>query len=413
MTTNQPNNSNAPGYMRLMTESPTYTAQSTTGSKYWRMRLYAHTDGRWSWTTLTWRDLVFGGITRPSESEHKFFRETNLGKSNYRGHEAQAIAEYQARCKKMLDYGYVGPNGEVGDMTRHGFEPCMLCHRYDSLQNMRDTPDYVYIQPKYDGVRARSDGERFWSRGGKPLPEDALAHIQIDFAGLPEGCVLDGELMLPLPHTFQESVSRVKKSYDDPLQKQLTYYVYDCSIKDGKTGRYGEFDPNGFCNRWQTLRTLEKEGVFKQGVCLARCHAAEDENDVERIHRQYVNDGYEGSIIRHPYAYYEPGKRSYYVLKNKDMYREAHNLEEDFMIVGVRDGKGKEAGHAIFQCITHEGKRFETRPQGTYEQRAIWFRDRANILAKELLLVVRFQNYTDDGIPRFPIGIRLKDPIEL
>jgi DNA ligase-1 len=47
------------------------------------------------------------------------------------------------------------------------------------------------------------------------------------------------------------------------------------------------------------------------------------------------------------------------------------------------------------------------RPRGTREKRAEWWENREQYIGSKL--TVRFQNLTADGIPRFPVGIAIRD----
>jgi len=47
------------------------------------------------------------------------------------------------------------------------------------------------------------------------------------------------------------------------------------------------------------------------------------------------------------------------------------------------------------------------KPEGTLETRRKYFENKNNFLGK--LLTVKFQNLTNLGIPRFPVGIVIRD----
>jgi DNA ligase-1 len=47
------------------------------------------------------------------------------------------------------------------------------------------------------------------------------------------------------------------------------------------------------------------------------------------------------------------------------------------------------------------------RPRGTHEERAVLLNNAGSYVAKKL--TVRYQELTDDGIPRFPVGISFRD----
>ena len=60
----------------------------------------------------------------------------------------------------------------------------------------------------------------------------------------------------------------------------------------------------------------------------------------------------------------------------------------------------------IFKCINEDGLAFDVRPQGTHEDRSIMFKKLNDYIGKNL--TVKFQGRTQDNIPRFPVGIRIR-----
>ena len=117
-------------------------------------------------------------------------------------------------------------------------------------------------------------------------------------------------------------------------------------------------------------------------------------------HDQFVEQGHEGIMIRDAVSTYEIGKRSNYLLKYKEF------QTEEYEVVGVKEGTGREKGAGIWECRT--GNRvFSAKPEGTLEFRRHLFRDREKYIGK--MLTVRFQNLTALGVPRFPVGVAIRD----
>ena len=76
-------------------------------------------------------------------------------------------------------------------------------------------------------------------------------------------------------------------------------------------------------------------------------------------------------------------------------------------VVGVEQGVGLEDGCVIWVCQTKEGKTFHCRPRGTREDRQQLFENGKDYVGK--MLTVRYQENTDEGLPRFPVGITFRD----
>jgi len=61
----------------------------------------------------------------------------------------------------------------------------------------------------------------------------------------------------------------------------------------------------------------------------------------------------------------------------------------------------------VWVCQTEEGKTFACRPRGSREERQALFQKGAAYKGK--MLTVRYQEKTDDGLLRFPVGISIRD----
>ena len=101
--------------------------------------------------------------------------------------------------------------------------------------------------------------------------------------------------------------------------------------------------------------------------------------------------------------------KSTYKFKNRsyDLQKVKRFKDNEFQIIGGKDGSGRESGLIIFKCITDDGLEFDVRPKGSHEYRAEQFKNLSNYIGK--MLTVRYQELTDDGRPRFPVGIAVRD----
>jgi ATP-dependent DNA ligase len=105
----------------------------------------------------------------------------------------------------------------------------------DYMKHQDKLPEQVLVEPKLDGTRCLTDGVHFWTRKGKSyIPEIAS---KFSFEPI-DGLILDGELILPAPYTFQSTVSAVKK-YSE-LTDKLEYWVYDVVDLSGKLTTLGK-----------------------------------------------------------------------------------------------------------------------------------------------------------------------------
>ena len=332
----------------------------------------------------------------------------NIGKKNETTPVQQAVNEAQSDWKKKTEAGSMtekmptaepeagagtkaAPSAEKNAKAAEdaGIVPHpMLAHDYN--KRGKDIKFPCYAQRKLDGVRCLAiSGKGLFSRTGKAFPH--MDHIRAEINSLPRGTILDGELYSDTL-TFQEIVGLVKKetlkAEDAPKMLKIYLCVYD-TVQDGT---------NEQRNTW--LTTLFKTNKFK-ALRLLPTDVANNLDDVKRLHAEYVADGYEGLILRNKAGLYKVGQRSADLQKYKEF------KDDEYKIVGFKEGDGIEKGCVIWVCETKSHKEFSVRPRGTHEDRAAAFKTADKQVGKKL--TVRFQELTDDGIPRFPVGLAVRD----
>ena len=345
------------------------------GEKFWRLHIVK--DGSDYYTQTEWYQITkLGRATKVQTSEPYFAEPTNVGRSNERNSEQQAEFEFEAVIKKQRDKGFraKGERKNVRPMP-------MLAHKFTDHKGKVEFP--VYVQPKLNGMRMLFNGESGWSRGNKEVIPEVIQHLKFDTGGY----TLDGELMLPNNQLLQESMKAIKK-YRPELSSQLIYHVYDVVLPD-----------QHYDNRMEILDTIFMDAP--KNVVRVKTVKANDESQVSHLHNLFTQDGFEGTMIRDPWANYEIGKRSYSLLKLKDF------VDAEYRIVDVVDGDGSDVGLAIFELETDSGQRFNCRPEGSQENRADLFKNRRQLVGK--YLTVRYQELSKDGVPIFPVGVSIRE----
>lgn len=326
----------------------------------------------------------------------------NTGKANETSAHEQANLEAQAKWTKQIERkGYVQDRASVDVDQRAGAEP-MLAHRYDKYPDKITFP--CYIQPKLDGHRCiavvwDSETVKLYSRQRKPIT--GLPHIEKALGALynPEDLdravplILDGELYQhDYKDKFEELTGFIRSQEPKEGHEVVQYHMYDV------VNHLDAFD-----ERTQKLKALVyQEGVDSNILKFVNTEVVQDNEEALRLFRFFRNQGYEGAILRNSSALYE-GKRSYNLQKVKEF------DDAEFLISDVKEGRGKMKGHAIFTCQVENGETFDVKMKGSMDKLKEIYENAEEYKGK--YLTVMFQEYTKNGIPRFPVGLRLREDV--
>tara|TARA_R100001460_G_scaffold85936_1_gene127258 strand:- start:1697 stop:2545 length:849 start_codon:yes stop_codon:yes gene_type:complete len=234
----------------------------------------------------------------------------------------------------------------------------MLAHKFDDSRVDWSQP--VYIQPKLDGVRCLFTKDGAYSRTGKQFKN--LAHVElalIPFFRTNPYMILDGELYNhDLKNDFEKIISLVRKqkpTADDRLEAQelVQFHVYDY-FDIGIPGSDGTY--NSYKTRMQNLVTSD---IYDKQIKYVPAKLVDSYNYARDIHTAFLNEGYEGSIIRLD-GLYKHG-RSYDLMKFKDF------SDTEATIIGYELGKGKRTGTlGKFIMLDDEGVQFGCPPGKGY-----------------------------------------------
>ncbi|HYT41567.1 MAG TPA: hypothetical protein VEP90_04435 [Methylomirabilota bacterium] len=364
--------------MHVVKEWPILQAESRSNkTKYWQIRVIQwFQEDTHHCIEVEW----YQEGSKHQKQQKKVFGK-NIGRANETGSRGQALAEAESLFKQQQDKGY----SEDG-VSDNIYTLPMLAQDYKTRANKIVFP--CFGQPKLDGVRCLFNPKRgFWSRQGKPFNAVDLSHLRWDSI---ENITLDGELILPKPYTFQETVSAIKKQNE--LTPLLEYAVFDLVVHGTFKGRWSTFLKD---------RCDDKYPDKPARLYLVQTLPMYSIEDVHTWLQRYLEEGYEGIILRNYEGEYEIGQRSVDLQKYKLF------VDAEYKIIDIIDGVGKEEGAAIFVCETEDGLVFKTRPQGNYETRRQQFLNKNQYIGKKL--IVKYQNLTDDGVPRFPVGISVRD----
>jgi DNA ligase 1 len=252
----------------------------------------------------------------------------------------------------------------------------MLAHNYTD-QNVIGW----HMSEKLDGIRAYWNGSKFFTRTGKNItPPKAFLEC------MPKGIVLDGELCVGRGK-FSETSSIVRKTkdvekYTEEWLTKITYHVFDSPSEYPFERRMGYLYEN-VSNKYKYIQIVKQTVVKKQ-------------SDIDKELRRIIKLGGEGLMLRESGSMYE-GKRSKSLLKVKEF----HDME--VRIVGYKEGMGKYKGKlGSYDCETKEGHKFNCGSGLTDD-------DRDNRLKIRTFITVKYFELSKDGIPRFPVFLRIAE----
>jgi DNA ligase-1 len=248
----------------------------------------------------------------------------------------------------------------------------MLANKWEDREKYISEP--FYVQPKLDGVRLLVSKSGCFSRTGKPV-----TGVEYLAEKLGDTEWLDGECYAP-GMTFEDLTSAFKM---DP--KSLEFHGFDY-----------------FDTKRPDLPFAERQRILKDKTpTVVDTFLVPKKSQMSKYHQQFVEQGHEGIMIREATSTYEIGKRSNYLLKFKEF------QTEEYEIVGAKTGHGRDADAVVWVCKTASGNEFTVKPEGTIKERERYYSQRDQYIGKQL--TVRFQNLTALGVPRFPVGVAIRD----
>lgn len=278
----------------------------------------------------------------------------------------------------------------------------MLANTFNILNPKHLTIFPCFVQPKLDGVRCicylnnTKDKVIAQSRTGNFFT--SITHITntlfTNLLNYNRNLVLDGELYTnEIP--FEELVGLVKqkkiKTDDADVNKYLVikYHIYDIIIND-----------TPFEMRNNMLHKFIEHSK-NEHICFVKTDEVSNLVDFKTAFHNYVNDGYEGIMLRSKTGNYVCNYRSANLLKYKEF------MENEYRIVGFDEGTGRDSGTVIWKCSTLDGDIFNVRPKGSMQIRKEMFNNGNAYIGKWLTVI--YQELSERNIPRFPVGKCIRD----
>lgn len=311
----------------------------------------------------------------------------NEGKKNATTAEEQAYKEALSIWKlKKKSENFVE---DINNVDSKLFEPPMLANKYDGNFNPNV---YKFAQPKLDGIRmnvslSHNELIAISRRNNKFYTvEHILESLSNFFSNYPT-IHLDGELYNHKFHdNFNKIVSLVKKEKFNNEQKNeiikyVRYNVYDC---------WDDKNPNlTFEERLQIIGMLNNLPY----IDIVQTYRIEAKEELDKFYNKFVEDGYEGAILRTNLPYEH--KRSKNLLKYKSFF------DEEFKVIDICEGTGNWSNLAGYVIIDlGNGKTCKSNIKGDMSYCKELLENKENYIGK--YATITFFEKTLDGSLRFP-----------
>jgi len=382
-----------------MKKTTLYAKSSTGDVKEWAVEVDKNADG--TATIKTFHGKKGGTITQ----KDKVIRDgKNIGKANETTPYEQAVKEAESTIQKKRDKGYQDSTTLLSDPVLP-----MLAHKY--IDRGKDIVWPAYIQPKLNGVRCMAHmtpaGVELLSRGGKVfqfsehIKEELttlFSNIFTKYFGEQVDLYLDGELFkqdVPLQDILRATR---KQSGDTDRSKDagIEYHIYDCFILDAP----GSVQNWTFGQRYKVVSDAISDDKY-QYIIPVHTRFVPSPKQALKCYENFLTSGFEGGILRNIDSQYKIGHRSADLQKLKQFF------DAEYEIIGAFEGTGTEEGLVNWICKTPDGKEFNVRPRGSFEERAKLWKNYKKYVGKKL--TVTYQEMTKDGIPHICVGTGVRD----
>lgn len=220
--------------------------------------------------------------------------------------------------------------------------------------------------PKIDGVRAKYNKGKFYSRNGHEYI--GLDLLKIELQGITEE--LDGELTIPRK-TFQESSGLIRDYSPTP---DAVFNVFELPTVKAP-----------FIERLMAMRDISLMGPHIMRVPHQKLNF---KDDVYNYYNKCRDNGYEGAVIK-PYDYEYKGSRSYSWMKMKPI------KTVDLKVTNMFEGKGKYENQMGGVIVMFEDKLNKVGGGFSDEQRLNFWNHPSSIISKTI--EVEYMEKTDDG----------------
>ena len=311
-------------------------------------------------------------------------QETNVGRSNHRNQEEQALFELEALYKEQQDNKHYRPTIEQAHEQSDVLIPM-------KLQNYKDHSKKIkfpcYVQRKFNGSRRTYVDGKFLSKIGRE-EENKVPQIGEQLKKL--GVDVDGEVYSHGMSLQEIRSASLKPNENTDKLKLVIFDIPDTTLP--------------FEDRLKELLRIQQEvDVYLSheytAITVETPYLLQSQEELESLFDQVVKDGYEGVVIRNVGSMFESGKKSYQTQKWKPRY------DAEARVVGVekcKNGTGKllcegadSLNNVKFKCMMKVKRRDGNEYPRMYE-------DMKNLIGE--WITFSYEELSDKGVPTKPVG---------
>ena len=248
--------------------------------------------------------------------------------------------------------------------------------------------DEVAVEPKLDGIRCFAiveDSESaLYARSGK-LISNFDSTIGAELSKLPDGCY-DGEIM------GEDFIALMRQAYrKENVDTDGTYLaLFDYIPLNEWKSRETKISCRA---RYSTLCDLVNSSAHRHLKVVPRHIVAADYTEIKSLHDEFVNNGYEGAMIKDLEAPYKFG-RGPAVMKLKAFH------DVDLKIEKLLEGTGRHTDKLGSVVVNYKGVEVQVGSGFSDELRDKVWSDPDSFIGR--MIEVRYQEVTPDGSLRFP-----------
>ena len=335
--------------MNLIKNYPILFSSKNNKKRFWHIQIFKKLNDIF---IIKSYGLINGKITKTNPKK--------INNSSMKNKLSLAITQADFLWKKKKDSGFYEENNKNKTNINKFISP-MRAHKLNNHSGKIKYP--CLVQKKLDGFRClanKNNNEVYlYSKNMKKFL--FLNHIKNEINiinNLNQNIYLDGELYNKKLSLSEISSIVMLKKYDKiNLKKMNKIYFFIFDMFDLKNMEL-KFD-----ERFSILKNIFKNNKFKY-LKLVNTIQANNLSKIEFLNNKFIQQGFEGIIVRNKNGLYKLNSKSYDVLRTKEF------KKDYFQIIDAKSGTGTQQNAVIWICkCKNLNKTFSVIPIGTISNR--------------------------------------------